>query len=137
MLSIPSQLAAVPYNGAVVPPSRDLAAGANCQVFAYALLEHHGIAAPWLRSSELWADTRWTITVATFEPLDLLLFHATPDAFGAHVTVYVGDGRVAHLARHHGLPVIERIDELLGQPRYRCSIGGKRVIAPPAPPLLR
>jgi hypothetical protein len=31
---------------------------ANCQVFAYALLEHFGIAMPPLRSSELWSVSR-------------------------------------------------------------------------------
>jgi hypothetical protein len=80
-----------------------------------------------LRSSELWEDSLQTVEVATCQPLDLLLFNASPAPFGAHVAVYVGEGCVVHLARHHGLPVIESIDDLLGQPRYRCLIGAKRV----------
>jgi murein DD-endopeptidase / murein LD-carboxypeptidase len=130
MLVIPKYLMDVRYNGRVHPRARleGLEHGANCQVFAYTLLEHYGIDVPWLRSSELWEDSSQTIEVATYQPLDLLLFNASPVAFGAHVAVYVGEGRVVHLARHHGVPVIESIDDLLKQPRYRCFIGAKRVI---------
>ena len=130
MLAIPEHLMGVRYNGSVYPGAgvQGLDDGANCQVFAYALLEHHGVDAPRLRSSELWEDSTRTIAVATYQPLDLLLFHSSPDAYGAHLTVYVGEGRVVHLARHHGIPVVESIDDLTRQPRYRFFIGAKRVI---------
>src|SRR5262249_32960631 len=129
VLAIPPHLLGLRYDGRVHPGAApDLDNGANCQVFAYELLAHHSLAAPRLRSRELWQDVRDTIEVTSYQPLALLLFHASPEAFGAHVTVYVGDGHVAHLARHHGRPVIESIDQLRSQPRYRCFIGAKRVL---------
>src|SRR5262245_30409890 len=129
MLAIPKHLMDVRYNGRVHPGShiQDLEAGDNCQVLAYALLEHYGVDVPRLRSSELLEDTTRTIEVAAYQPLDLLLFNSSPVAFGAHVTVYLGEGRVVHLARHHGIPVIESKDDLLKQVRYRFFIGAKRV----------
>jgi murein DD-endopeptidase / murein LD-carboxypeptidase len=130
MIEIPERFRNVRYNGSNHPgaPVRELRDGANCQVFAYRLLEHYGLELPPFRSSELWADSRYTREVTEYAPLDLLLFHDSPDAFGAHVTVYVGEERVVHLAKHHGLPVIERVAQLLSQDRYRCLIGAKRVI---------
>ena len=79
-----------------------LSQGANCQVYAYALLGHFGVKFPPLRSSELWADETATLRVDTFEPLDLLLFNRTLEPFGAHVALCMGDGLAVHLSRAVG-----------------------------------
>ena len=132
-VDLPPFLCDVRYNGAVHPGVfSGVAQGINCQVFAYLLLEHAGWAPPWLRSSELWADTTATEFVgdAALEPYDLLLFtdRSAADAYGAHVTVYAGDHGVVHLARHHGTPRFESMDAILATPRYRCFIGAKRCV---------
>lgn len=128
-LVIPERFLAVRYNSAVYPGIRDagdLSAGANCQVFAYAILAHFGINFPPLRSSDLWADTKFTRVTTSYEPLDLLLFGQTADAYGAHVAVYVGEGRAIHLSREVGLPAEWPLSEFVAQPRYRILLGGKR-----------
>jgi len=130
MISIPPHFLTIPYNGDNFPGAEGfdgLTEGANCQVFAYTLLAHHGIELPLFRSSELWDDDQFTRVVTDFEPLDLLLFHETNQAFGAHIGVYVGDGYVLHLAKHRGLPIVETIAELQKHPRHRVFIGTKRV----------
>jgi murein DD-endopeptidase / murein LD-carboxypeptidase len=63
MLEIPDFFWTVEYDGENFPResvSYQLTGGANCQVFAYAILQHFGIAIPPLRSSDLWADTTFT-----------------------------------------------------------------------------
>lgn len=128
-LTIPAHFLSIPYNAAIAPGVvhlADLSTGANCQVFAYALLAHFGIAFPPLRSSELWADTEHSIAVTEFQPLDLLLFGKSADAFGAHVAVCVGEGRALHLSRAVGLPVEWAIEDFATHENYRVLIGGKR-----------
>ena len=128
-LTIPAHFLAVRYNAAIHPGvayPADLSTGANCQVFAYTLLAHFGIAFPPLRSSELWADTEHSRVVTEFQPLDLLLFGKTSDAFGAHVAVHVGEGRAIHLSRAVGLPVEWAIEDFATHENYRVLIGGKR-----------
>lgn len=128
-LTIPTHFLTVPYNAAIYPGvvhPTDLSAGANCQVFAYALLAHFGIAFPPLRSSELWADTGHSHMVSVFQPLDLLLFGKTSDAFGAHVAVYVGEGEAIHLSRAIGRPIEWPVAEFAAHENYRVLIGGKR-----------
>ena len=129
MIEIPPEFLQVPYNGANFPGAvgfDGFKGGANCQVFAYSFLAHHGIELPPFRSSELWEDREYTVVVTEFEPLDLLLFHKHPQAYGAHVTVYVGDERVVHLALHHGYPRVETISELQRYHKYCSFIGAKR-----------
>ena len=127
-LQIPDHLLNIPYNGQHYPSAvaLTLSDGANCQVFAYELLKFHGLELPPLRSSDLWEDHLFTIEVQDFVPLDLLLFHSNPDAYGAHVAVFVGNDSVIHLARHNGWPRIERVVDLMVQDRYRFLVGGKR-----------
>ena len=127
-ITIPSHFLAIPYNAGVHPGvvGDDLSTGANCQVFAYALLAHFGIAFPPLRSSELWADTEYSRAVTAFQPLDLLLFSRTADAFGAHLAVCVGEGRAIHLSRTVGFPVEWSIEDFAMHENYRVLIGGKR-----------
>jgi hypothetical protein len=131
MLEVPAMFWAIAYNGANFPRESvpyELTGGANCQVFAYALLEHFGIAIPPLRSSELWSDTKFTRLVSDYHPLDLLLFNRTEDAFGAHVALCVGDNQAIHLCAAEGRPVIWTLEEFASHPEYTCFLGAKRVL---------
>jgi hypothetical protein len=106
--------------------------GANCQLFAYEVLKQFGLFVPPLRSSELWADQDVTVTVASPEPLDLLLFNCTGDSYGAHVGVWVGDDAVLHLCREVGRPAVWSMADFAGRQRYQFVVGIKRVIVRPA-----
>jgi hypothetical protein len=135
---LPREFQDVPYVGARFPGARavverpGLALGANCQLFAYAVLGHFGLAAPALRSSELWADTDATVRVAPPEPLDLLLFNGTGDPYGAHVGVCVDEARVLHLCAEVGRPALWSLADFAARDRYRVLIGAKRVTRRPA-----
>ncbi|QLH24793.1 hydrolase [Streptomyces sp. Rer75] len=132
---LPDRFWSVPYVGARFPGSPavaerpDLAEGANCQLFAYAVLRHHGLEPPALRSGELWADSATTTRVTAPRPLDLLLFNATDDAYGAHVGVWAGPDQVLHLCAEAGLPAVWPLSAFAARPRYRTLIGVKRVTA--------
>ncbi|WP_199487593.1 NlpC/P60 family protein [Actinomadura spongiicola] len=104
-----------------------IAAGANCQLFAYRVLMHFGLDAPALRSSELWADTERTTRVSAPRPLDLVLVNATGDAWGAHVGVWVDDDQILHLSSEVGHPAVWSMDDFAARDRYRTVIGFKRV----------
>lgn len=131
---VPAHLWAVPYVGARFPGSPAVAerpglrAGANCQLFAYAVLDHFGLTAPAVRSSELWEDTEATARVRNAGPLDLVLVNATGDPWGAHVGVWVGDEQVLHLCAEIGRPAVWRMSEFAARRRYRVLIGFKRVL---------
>lgn len=99
-----------------------IAAGANCQLFAYAVLAHFGRQVPAVRSSELWTDPS-TVRVDVPEPLDLVLVNATGDAWGAHVGVWAGPDRVLHLCAEVGSPVVWRRAEFAARERYRTVVG--------------
>ncbi len=101
--------------------------GANCQLYAYALLKHFGVIVPPFRSSQLWEDKKHTKVVYDLEPLDLLLFNDTNDSWGAHVAVYIGEEMVIHLAKNIGLPDICPLQKMLLNPRYKVFIGAKRI----------
>ena len=116
----------MPYRGACFPVS-DIASGANCQAFAYALLRHFGRAISDFRSSDLWDDASETERVRDLEPLDLLLFNRTTDPYGAHVGLYLGEGRVIHLAKRVGLPAVWPLERFAREPGYEVFIGAKRV----------
>lgn len=133
-LALPPEFWSVPYAGARAPGSRalrerpGLAEGANCQVYAYAVLRHFGLRPPEeLRSSELWTDTESTVRVARPRPLDLLLFNGTEDAWGAHVGVWAGDAEVLHLCAEAGVPALWSLDDFAARERYRVLVGVKRV----------
>ncbi|MER5182298.1 hydrolase [Streptomyces sp. NPDC002896] len=136
---LPASLWSVPYVGHRFPGSSavarrpDLAAGANCQLFAYEVLRHFGLAPPDLRSSDLWSDTQATIRVSEAQPLDLLLFNATDNAYGAHVGVWAGEGQVLHLCAEVGRPSVWETPEFAARERYQVLIGVKRVIARQSP----
>lgn len=130
--AIPAPLRSVPYNGAIAPVpgvTPSLGAGANCQVFAYALLRHFGFLVAQLRSSELMADTTSTIRVTTDpEPLDILLFNRDAEAFGAHIAVYLGGEQAIHLSKAEGFPAIWSLARFANTARYAARVGVKRPI---------
>lgn len=129
---IPERFWTVEYNAGRVPSDNaplDLRQGANCQLFAYALLNHFGKAHLSFRSSELWNDTTCTEVVGPrFEALDLLLFNTTPDAWGAHVAVSLGEDRAIHLSKRVGRPAVWSLDHFRKQAEYRTLVGAKRVL---------
>lgn len=135
---LPEALLNVPYAGSRFPGSAAVAAhpglgaGANCQLYAYAVLRRFGLAVPPLRSSELWADSRATVRVPAAEPLDLLLFNRTDDAYGAHVGVAVDGGRVLHLCAEAGRPAVWTPADFAARDRYRVLVGVKRAVVPAA-----
>ena len=72
---------------------------------------YNGLFVPDLRSSELWADTEYSkLVTENYQPLDILFFHKKNDAYGAHVAVFLGDGKAIHNAKKIGLPVIWDIE---------------------------
>lgn len=131
---LPEWVWETPYVGRRFPGSRavaekpGLAEGANCQLFAFEVLRHWAIDVPAWRSSDLWDDTELTERVAHARPLDLVLFNATDDAWGAHVGVVVGEGRVLHLSAEAGRPVVWGMADFATRDRYRTLIGFKRVL---------
>ncbi|OKH99386.1 cell wall hydrolase [Streptomyces sp. CB02923] len=142
---LPAALRDVPYAGARHPgaaalpgsppydvPPYDVSAGANCQLYAYAVLRHFGREVPPLRSAELWADTAATARAEPPGPLDLVLFDAgevpgRPAGYGAHVGVYLGPGQVLHLCKEAGRPAVWSYADFAERPRYARFLGAKRV----------
>ncbi|MCB8903930.1 MULTISPECIES: hydrolase [unclassified Streptomyces] len=137
-IGLPAEFWTVRYDGSRFPGSAavaarpGLAAGANCQVFAYEVLRHFGLAAPDLRSSELWSDTGVTAHVPVARPLDLVLFNSTADAYGAHVGVHVGDDAILHLCAEVGHPAVWGPADFAARERYAVRLGAKRVLPQPA-----
>lgn len=131
-IDIPDAFWNVPYNGAHYPGASGVAGltgGANCQHFAYELLRHNGFSISDLRSSDLWEDTFDTAPVIdSLHPGDLLLFHAEPVAWGAHVALYLGEDQAIHLAKRIGKPVVWTLAAFSADPLYACFIGAKRPI---------
>lgn len=135
---LPERLRDTPYvaarhpGAAGVAGSGDVAAGANCQLYACAVLGLHGLRVPLLRSSELWADTAATLRVDTPRPLDLVLFDAgadpnRPEGWGAHVGIHVADDTVLHLCAEAGRPEAWTYREFAAHARYARLLGAKRV----------
>ncbi|MEU9125696.1 cell wall hydrolase [Streptomyces sp. NPDC048506] len=111
----------------------DLAQGANCQRYAYAVLHHFGLLVPPLRSAELWADGAATRRVGRPRPLDLVLFDGgpvagRPEGYGAHVGVHLGPDQVLHLCREVGRPVVWRYADFAVRARYARLLGTKRAV---------
>ncbi|MBY0456538.1 MAG: hypothetical protein K2V38_04320 [Gemmataceae bacterium] len=130
-IEVPPEFLRVPYDAARHPQAAAFASdrGANCQLWAYALLKHFGRDVPPVRSSELSEDTRFSAEVGAgeWEPLDLLLVNDTGSPWGAHVAVYLGERFVAHLSREVGRPEVCLLEALLRRPKYRVLVGAKRV----------
>ena len=124
---IPSRFLTVRYVGAKHPGrATGLKDGANCQHFAYEWLRHFGFGLPPFRSSHLWEDRRYTRRVTDMRPLDLLMFGPTHRSWGAHVAVYIGNGRILHLCEEIGRPVVWASAQFKKRPHYRILIGIKR-----------
>lgn len=149
---LPEGLRGVPYvytrhPGAVA--AGDVAAGANCQLYAYAVLAHFGRHVPPLHSSGLWAEHDVMETVDEPAPLDLLLFAARPKpetepkgesevepevepeveaGYAAHIGVHIGPDRVLHLCREVGVPVVWSYADFAARPRYARLLGVKRAL---------
>ncbi|WP_063794455.1 hypothetical protein [Kitasatospora sp. MBT63] len=123
----------VPYAGARYPGSPavterpGLADGANCQLFAYAVLDRFGLAAPPLRSGDLWEDERHSVRVRHPHRLDLLFFNRTADPYGAHLGVWAGEDAVLHLCAEVGRPAVWPMAEFAARERYRTLVGIKRI----------
>jgi cell wall-associated NlpC family hydrolase len=132
---LPAEFWTVPYDGsrfpgaAAVAAQPGLAAGANCQLFAYEVLRHFGLTPPALRSAELWNDTTATVHVSVVQPLDLLLFNATGSAYGAHVAVCAENDAILHLCAEVGHPAVWGPADFAARERYRVRVGAKRVIS--------
>lgn len=134
LVRLPADYRSVRYVGRRFPGSTsvltspDLAEGANCQLFAYAVLRHFGLDPPPLRSRELWADTETTARVRAPRPLDLILVNETADPWGAHVGVWIGDNEILHLSAEVGRPAVWSSADFAVRPRYQTLIGHKRIL---------
>lgn len=129
----PGWLGAVPYVGSRHPLADSpgpIEAGANCQRYAYAVLAQFGLYVPPVRSSGLWTHPGIRqVHPRDLRPLDLVLFNATPDPFGAHVGIHMAADQVLHLCAEAGLPVVWGYAEFAARVRYARLLGGVR---PPA-----
>ncbi len=125
---MPSSFWQVPYVGARFPGAasrRDLTLGANCQLWAYSVLDHFGFSLPDFRSDDLWHDTISTRRVEDPVPLDLVLFNRSEDPYGAHVGLWTGEA-VAHLCEEVGHPVVWQQSGFDARERYAVRLGFKR-----------
>ncbi len=123
----------VRYDGARHPlarPGSIFREGANCQRFVFELLKHFGYEVGPMRSSELYADRRFTRPVRQMRPLDILMFNRAGSAWGAHLALYLGGGRSIHLSKEVGQPAIWEVSEFLKHERYRALVSIKRPIQP-------
>lgn len=131
VLRVPPAFFEVSYVAKRIPGSNDqddLSLGANCQLFAYSLLRHFGKSIPPFRSSELFEDNTYTHQVQNFEPLDLMLYHHKKEAYGAHIGLYLGAGKVIHLAKALGKPEVRQHIDFNQLERCRYFIGAKRLL---------
>ncbi len=131
-LIIPKRFENVEYNGTRIPGVKEqenLRLGANCQLFAYELLKEMKKELPNFRSSDLWEDNIYTIKIENnFIQFDIILYHYKPEAYGAHIALYLEAGKVLHLSKENKIPMIEAHNSMLNQEKYRYCIGVKRVL---------
>jgi hypothetical protein len=128
---IPSDWLSTPYVYARDPTNAtfdDPKKGANCQLFAYAVLRQCGLYVPPLRSSDLWEETEFTEVVTEPEQLDLVLVNNSPDSYGAHIGLMASSTQVLHLSKQVDRPALWTLDELQQHDRYRFLIGFKRCL---------
>jgi hypothetical protein len=129
MVVVPQRFLSVRYDGARHPLARPRSIfreGANCQRFVFELLKHFGYGIAPMRSSELWADRRYTRRVFNTRPLDILMFDRDRDGRGAHLALYLGEGHAIHLSKQVGRSAIWEVSEFLGHARYRTLVEIKR-----------
>lgn len=121
------------YNGLRYPGNikiQGLKQGANCQYFACQFLQYFGLELKDFRSDELWEERIFTKRVTKLNPLDLVFFNKTLSAYGAHIGVSIGQGKVIHLSKKIGYPTVWDLAEFSKHKEYRVFIGAKRVITP-------
>ena len=129
-MNIPKKYFNIKYTSSRIPGVKNqlnLTLGANCQVFAYALLKENGITIPNFRSSHLWEDDIYTEKVTKFKPFDLMLYSIAGDAYGAHVGLYIGEGKIIHLSADNVYAEIISHEDMLKNEKYSFFIGAKRV----------
>lgn len=127
---IPTSFLTVKYNGEAYPGSKVVIGfknGANCQHFIYEIYRFNGLEIPEFRSSEMWEDTEYTVKVTKLQPLDILLFNPTENAWGAHFGMYLGNEKVIHLSKAIGYPVIWDLKKFAKLKKYKILIGAKRL----------
>ena len=123
VVSAPYAESAHPQSGNGVP----IGLGANCQRFAYDVLELFGRNVPPHRSSELWDDPNLDHVAPTdARDLDLALFNPGADPWGAHVGVVLG-GRLLHLCAEAGRPALCLWSDFAARKRYATLVGVIRV----------
>ncbi|GAB3615091.1 hydrolase [Humibacter ginsengisoli] len=126
----PSWATAAPYRYEAHPQASALApidAGANCQRYAYAVLELFDRRIPPHCSSQLWEDEILSHPERNdAQDLDLVLFNDSPSAWGAHVAIVAGD-RLLHLCAEEGRPAFWFWNDFATRPRYKHMVGLVRV----------
>jgi hypothetical protein len=131
LVALPREYWDVPYDGARYPGAvarGELQRGANCQMWAYEVLDYFGFAVPDLRSDELWRDEVATQRISDSpKALDLVLYSVDHDAYGAHVGVWTGTA-IAHLCQEVGRPTVWAQADCDARARYAVRIGFKRPI---------
>jgi cell wall-associated NlpC family hydrolase len=56
-----------------------------------------------------------------------MLYSDAGEAWGAHVGVYLGDGKIIHLSLENGRPQVIAHAAMLQIPRYAKFVGAKRI----------
>ncbi|WP_051478638.1 C40 family peptidase [Arthrobacter sp. H5] len=121
----------VPYRGGRHPGAAadPITEGANCQRYAYEVLELFGRRVPRHRSSELWLDpSAKTVAHGEVTPLDLVLFNRTAQPYGAHVGLYMAPDRILHLCAEIGIPAVWTWADFASRARYAAFVGAKRYL---------
>jgi lipoprotein Spr len=134
IVTVPRNYMRVRYAGAHHPRARPRSIfreGANCQLFVFELLKHFGYEIAPMRSSELWADGRFTRRVLNMRPLDILMFNRDRSGWGAHLALYLGEGRAIHLSKQVGRPAVWEVTEFSRHEKYRTLVGIKRPMRQP------
>jgi hypothetical protein len=127
---LPAEFAQVAYVYERCPGAPGIAGireGANCQLYAYAVLAHFGLHVAPLRSSDLWDDARLHTVADGERPLDIVFYNRSRDAFGAHIGVVVGADAVLHLCAEIGHPVVWPQQAFAQRPAYAVRLGARRV----------
>lgn len=127
---LPDWVATAPYLASAHPRAADLPAlvhGANCQRYAYAVLELFGRRVPPYRSSELWEETDLERSDRMgARDLDLVLFNDRAESWGAHIAVVVGTD-LLHLCAEVGRPALWDWTDFAARDRYREVVGLIRI----------
>jgi cell wall-associated NlpC family hydrolase len=65
--------------------------------------------------------------VKYLQPLDLVLFNKTKEAYGAHVGVYLGKDKIIHLLKEVGYPTVWDFKDFRKRENYKVFVGAKRM----------